>query len=187
MDGDDDFTSLKGELLIASAGLLDPNFHRTVVLVTEHTDEGAMGLVLNRPSPIPVTEAVPHFGRLAGADDRIYLGGPVQPEAVVALAELADESVSAALVLDGIGFLPSDADPDEIAPAVRRVRIFAGYAGWAAGQLESELEDSAWITEPAESEDVFSVAPDGLWSEVLRRKGGPFAVLALMPPDPSMN
>jgi putative transcriptional regulator len=187
VDDDGDFTSLKGQLLIASAGLLDPNFHRTVVLVTEHTEEGAMGLVVNRPSPISVSEAVPHFGALAADDDRVYIGGPVQPEAVVALAELEDESAAAAIALGDIGFLPSDADPDEIAPSVRRVRVYAGYAGWGAGQLESELEDSAWILEPAQSEDVFSPEPEGLWSEVLRRKGGQYAVLALMPPDPSMN
>ena len=187
MDDDGDFTSLKGQLLIASASLVDPNFHRTVVLVTEHAEEGAMGVVLNRRSSISVSEAVPHLGSLTGDDDWVYLGGPVQPEAVVALAELEDESAAAALAFGEVGFLPSDADPDEIAPAVRRVRVFAGYAGWAAGQLESELEESAWILEPAEPEDVFSSAPESLWSEVLRRKGGPYAVLALMPPDPSMN
>lgn len=187
MDDDGDLTSLRGQLLIASASLLDPNFHRAVVLVTEHTEEGAMGLVLNRPSPISVSDAVPHFGALVGDDDRVYIGGPVQPEAVVALAELEDESAAVAMAVGDIGFLPSDVDPDEIAPAVRRVRVYAGYAGWGAGQLESELEDSAWILEQAEPEDVFSAAPEGLWSEVLRRKGGPYAVLALMPPDPSMN
>ena len=183
---DDDFTSLKGQLLIASAGLIDPNFHRTVVLVTEHTEEGAMGVVLNRPSPIAVSDAVPHFGELV-EDDRVFLGGPVQPEAAVALAELDDESAAAAIAFEDIGYLPANVDPGEIAGTVRRVRVYAGYAGWGAGQLESELEESAWILEPAEREDVFASDPDGLWSAVLRRKGGPFAVLALMPPDPSMN
>ncbi len=179
--------SLKGQLLIASSSLVDPNFRRTVVLVTEHTEDGAMGIVLNRPAPIAVADAVPHLAGLAGGGEQIFLGGPVQPEAVVALGQLDDPSVAAAIAFDDIGFLPSESDPSELADSVRRLRVFAGYAGWASGQLESELEDSAWILEPADPEDVFTANPEGLWSAVLRRKGGPFAVLALMPPDPSMN
>jgi putative transcriptional regulator len=182
-----EFESLKGQLLIASSSLFDPNFRRTVVLVTEHTEEGAMGVVLNRPSPIAVADAVPHLAELADEDDHVFIGGPVQSEAVVALAELDDESLAAAIAFDDVGFLPADGDPDELAPSVRRLRVFAGYAGWAGGQLEAELEESAWILEPAATEDVFSSDPEDLWSAVLRRKGGPYAVLALMPPDPSLN
>ena len=111
----------------------------------------------------------------------------MQPEAIVALAELDDEAEDAAVAFADIGFLPANVDPAEIAGAVRRVRVYAGYSDWGAGQLESELEESAWILEPAEREDVFAADPEGLWSAVLRRKGGSFAAPALMPPDPSVN
>lgn len=179
--------SLRGRLLVASPALVDPNFRRTVVLVTEHTEEGAMGLVLNRPAPIAVADAVPHLASLVEDSASVYVGGPVQRDAVVALAELDDLSLAAAPALEGIGFLPADADPDALAGSVGRVRIYAGYSGWGEGQLESELAESAWIVVAAEPEDVFAADPDGLWAAVLRRQGGSYALLALMPPDPSLN
>jgi putative transcriptional regulator len=179
--------SLKGQLLIASSTLLDPNFRQTVVLIAEHGEEGAMGLVLNRRSPSTVVDAVPHLEGLVDDGAAVYLGGPVEPAAVVVLSEFEDPGDAAEIVLGDIGFMPSEADPAEIGAATRRSRVFAGYAGWGAGQLEAELEESAWIVEPATTEDVFCAAPDGLWSSVLRRKGGTFAVLALMPSDPSVN
>jgi putative transcriptional regulator len=183
----DEFESLKGQLLVAAPALVDPNFRRTVVLVTEHTEEGAMGVVLNRAAPIEVAEAIPHLAEMAGEGALVFVGGPVQQEAVVALAELEDPSVAAAIAFERVGYLPADVDPDEIAAAVLRLRIFAGYSGWGAGQLEGELEESAWIVEPAVVEDVFAPDPDSLWSSVLRRKGGAYAVLATIPPDPSLN
>ncbi|MCC6222201.1 MAG: YqgE/AlgH family protein [Thermoleophilia bacterium] len=179
--------SLRGHLLVASPALLDPNFRRAVVLVTEHTEEGAMGLVLNRPAPIAVADAVPHLHLLVGDSASVYVGGPVQRDAVVALAELEDEALVAAPALPGIGFLPADADPDALAGSVGRVRVYAGYSGWGAGQLESELAESAWIVVAAEVGDVFCADADGLWAAVLRRQGGPYALLASMPPDPSLN
>lgn len=176
--------SLKGQLLIATAGLLDPNFHRTVVLVTEHTAEGAMGLVLNRPAPVAVSEAAPQLEGLVGPEEPVFVGGPVESQAVVVLAEFDEPDEAAALVLDDIGFMPAETDSE---PATRRARVFAGYAGWSPGQLESELAENAWIVEPARPADVFAPAGDDVWSAVLRRKGGEFAVLSLMPPDPSLN
>ncbi len=183
----DRLESLQGCLLVASPALLDPNFRRAVVLVTEHTAEGAMGLVLNRPAPIAVADAVPHLARLVEDGAFVHVGGPVQRDAVVALAELDDLSRAAAVALDGIGFLPADADPDALAGSVGRVRVYAGYSGWGQGQLESELAESAWIVATAETEDVFTSEADELWTTVLRRKGGSYALLALMPPDPSLN
>ena len=130
---------LKGQLLIASAGLLDPNFRRSVVLVTEHNPEGAMGVVLNRPSPVPVADAVPHLGTLVEEGGLVFVGGPVQPEAVVALAELDDPELAAATALGSIGYLRADADPDDLAGAVRRARVFAGYWG---GEADSSSRSS---------------------------------------------
>jgi putative transcriptional regulator len=178
--------SLQGRLLVASPALLDPNFRRTVVLVTVHGDEGAMGIVLNRPAPASVSEAVPHLEHLVADGEAVFVGGPVQPEAVTALAEVDDPEALALPVFDGVGFLPAEPDADT-GDTTRRARVFAGYAGWGEGQLEAELGESAWIVEPALPDDVFSERPEELWSDVLRRKGGEFRLLATMPEDPSVN
>lgn len=178
--------SLKGHLLVAGPGLVDPNFRRTVVLVGEHSEDGAMGLVLNRPSPAPVAEAVPELGGIVEDADVVHVGGPVQPSAIVVLAEFEEPERAASLVVGSVGFLPAEVDPDELGE-LRRTRVFAGYAGWGPRQLDAELGEESWIVEPALPDDVFAEGSVDLWSEVLRRKGGPFGVLALMPPDPSSN
>jgi putative transcriptional regulator len=180
--------SLRGQLLVAAPSLLDPNFHRTVVLIAEHGDEGAMGIVLNRESELEVAEAAPSLGDLVEPGARVHEGGPVQPTSVVVVAEFGDEGEQAAtIVLEGIGFVGADADFDTLADDVERVRVFAGLAGWGPGQLESELEREDWITETATADDVFTPDPDGLWSAVLERKGGQYALVARMPEDPSLN
>jgi putative transcriptional regulator len=178
--------SLKGHLLVAGPSLIDPNFRRTVVLVGEHGDDGALGVVLNRASETLVGEALPELTPLVDAGDAVHVGGPVQPTAIVVLAEFAEPALAESLVLEDVGFLPSEIDPDALGD-LRRARVFAGYAGWGPGQLDDELREGSWIVEPAASDDVFTSDPDELWADVLRRKGGPFGVLALMPPDPSLN
>ncbi len=178
--------SLKGHLLIAGPALVDPNFWRTVVLVGEHSEEGALGVILNRASEATVDEAVPELAVLVDDIGSMHVGGPVQPSAIVVLADFADPDRAGALVLDSVGFLPSEVDPDTLGE-LRRARVFAGYAGWGPGQLDEELEEGSWIVEPALPEDVFTPEPDTLWGDVLRRKGGPFGLLAQMPPDPSSN
>ena len=151
--------SLRGKLLLASPTMSDPNFARSVILIAEHTEEGAMGLVLNRPAAATVDEAVPDLAWLAGA-----------------------------LVDDDLGFIGADADePEQLEGAVRRARVFAGHAGWGPGQLEDELAEDAWIVEPPRREEVFTDEPDELWAAVLRRKGRRYALLSTMPPDPSLN
>jgi len=178
--------TLHGQLLIASPSLLDPNFKRTVVLVTEHTEDGAAGLVLNRPSPSPVTELVPQLEALVEDDDQVWIGGPVQTNAVLVLGEFVDPDEAAVPLFGTLGF-PSLEDPEEVVPATTRRRVFAGYAGWGAGQLESELERDDWIVEPAHNDDAFTEAPDELWADVLRRKGGIYELVARIPEDPSVN
>lgn len=178
--------SLKGHLLIAGPALVDPNFRRTVVLIGEHSDEGALGVVLNRASGSTVGETVPELTALVDGLDPIHVGGPVQPSAIVVLADFDEPERAGALVLDSVGFLPSEVDPDQLGE-LRAARVFVGYAGWGPGQLDDELAEGAWIVEAARPEDVFTDEPGELWSRVLRRKGGPFRVLALMPPDPSFN
>jgi putative transcriptional regulator len=178
--------SLQGKLLIAAPSLVDPNFRRTVILVAQHTEEGAMGLVLNRPSDAEVAEAVPPLAGLVGEGDEVWAGGPVEPGGVIVLAEFDDPEASAELIFGRIGFMAAEADPTLVATATGRARVYAGYAGWAAGQLEEELEEESWFVEPALEDDVFNGSAD-LWSDVLARKGGPYALLSKMPPDPSLN
>jgi len=177
---------LRGQLLIASPGLVDPNFRRAVVLVVAHDDEGAVGLVLNRPTEAEVAEAVPPLEPLFDPGDLVSVGGPVQPEAVCVLAEWDDPEEAGTIVFDDVGLMAGNAAVDEVLPATRRRRVFAGYAGWGAGQLEIELEEPSWIIADARVEDVFG-EPRDLWAEVLRRKGGPYSLLATMPEDPSLN
>jgi putative transcriptional regulator len=146
-----------------------------------------MGLVLNRTAELPVAEAAPVLADLVEPDAMVYSGGPVQPGAVVILAEFRDPAHAGVPVFGDVGFVAGDTDFDELEPAVRRARVFAGLAGWSPGQLEAELEREDWILEPARADDVFADDPASLWSTVLERKGGSFALLARMPPDPSLN
>src|SRR5271166_4016623 len=159
--------SLTGQLLLASPTLCDPNFWRTVVLVGVHNEEGAMGVVLNRPSSATVAEAVPQLRPAVDAVEPIYVGGPVQPTSVVCLAEFLDPSLAELLVIGRIGFPAPDADVEELARATARRRVFAGYAGWGEGQLDAEVEQGDWIADPALPEDVFTEVPDSLWRAVL--------------------
>lgn len=172
--------SLRGKLLIASPALPDP-FDRTVVLIVEHGEEGAMGVVLNRPSEHRVAEVVPPLAALAEEDDVVYAGGPVGDNAIVALGEFSDRAEAASLLVGDVGLL----DPGAANPSLRRLRVYAGYAGWAPAQLESELERDGWIVEAAHPDDPFR--DDDLWATALTRKGGSYALVARMPPDPSLN
>jgi putative transcriptional regulator len=178
--------SLRGKLLIASPSLLDPNFARTVVLITEHNEEGAMGVVLNRPSETEVSEVAPELGPIVAAEP-VFIGGPVQPQALVVLAEFNDPEVAAWIVAADVGFVAAETESDDLERAIRRGRVYAGYSGWGAGQLEGELAEDAWIVEPPLPAELFPDDPEQLWQDVLARKGGQFALIARMPDDPSMN
>jgi len=180
--------SARGKLLIAGPALLDPNFWRTVVLVVEHNDDGALGLVLNRPSETTVHDAVPQLEELVEGDELLHIGGPVQPSSVIVLARLEDPSDAALISFDDIGVIgtPGEGDDDQVT-GVRQGRAFVGHSGWGPGQLEAELERGDWITEPARLEDAFSEEPGELWRTVLTRMGGSYALVARMPTDPSVN
>ena len=178
--------SLRGKLLIASPSLVDPNFARTVVLITEHNDDGAMGVVLNRPSETEVADVAPELEAIGGAEP-VHIGGPVQPEALVVLAEFSDPAAAAWIVVADVGFVAADTERQQLEAAVRRGRVYAGYSGWGAGQLEGELAEDAWIVEPPLPAELFPDDPEALWQDVLARKGGQFALIARMPDDPSLN
>jgi putative transcriptional regulator len=172
--------TLRGQLLIAAPSLFD-YFRRAVVLVIEHTPDGAMGVVLNRESDTRVADAVPQLAELAGDGEVVRIGGPVAPQSVVALGEFGDVGDAGTHVVGGLGTL----DPDSANESLRRLRVYAGYAGWAAGQLDGELEEEAWVVAAAQPDDPFT---DGdIWSSALERRGGAYRLLATMPPDPSQN
>ncbi|MDQ3678225.1 MAG: YqgE/AlgH family protein [Actinomycetota bacterium] len=179
--------SLRGQLLIAGARLPDPNFARTVVLICEHSEEGALGLVLNRPGEVLVGEAASELEPLAGEDAVIDVGGPVQPEALLVLAEFDDPEFAGMQVIGSVGIMGDGRTVDELSNVTGRVRVFAGYAGWAPGQLDAELERDDWFVAPAGVDDIFDTDADELWRRVLERKGGHYALVARMPVDPSVN
>jgi len=177
--------SLRGKLLLSSPSLVDPNFRKTVVLIAHHDEDGAMGLVLSRPSEVSAVEAVPLLEGLPGAQGPVFVGGPVQPQAFMVLAEFDDVEDSVAPIFDHVGFMSADAEPETL--SIQRVRLFAGYAGWGAGQLEAELEEPAWIVVQAEPTDPFADDPDALWREAVARAGGSVSLMKSMPYDPGLN
>jgi putative transcriptional regulator len=178
---------LEGQLLIASPAMSDPNFARTVVAIANHDEDGALGIVLNRPSDTEVVDAVPELDGVMDADEVVYVGGPVQPASIVVLAEFDDPAEAAYLVVGAIGLVSDSTGLDRLGAATARRRVYAGYTGWGPGQLEAELEREDWIVEPALAADVFDEEPGELWGRVLQRKGGQFRLLARMPLDPSVN
>jgi putative transcriptional regulator len=171
---------MRGHLLIAAPSLFD-YFRRTVVLVLEHTPEGAMGVVLGRETETLVADVVPALAELVDDEDVVYLGGPVAPESVVALGDFEQPDEAGTQVVGSLGTL----DPDGANDSLRRLRVFAGYAGWSAGQLDAELDSEAWIVQPADAEDPFRSGD--IWSDALGRKGGRYRLMATMPADPSLN
>jgi putative transcriptional regulator len=178
---------MRGQLLIAGATLPDPNFARTVVLICEHSEDGALGLVLNRPGELIVGESAPELAALTGGDAIIDQGGPVQPDALLVLAEFDEPSQAGISIIGNVGLVGDGSEIDALPELTQRVRIFAGYAGWGPGQLDAELARDDWFVAPAGVDDIFNPDADELWSRVLSRKGAHFALVARMPIDPSVN
>jgi len=178
--------SRRGRLLVAAPALVDPNFRRCVVLMLEHSDEGALGLVLNRPTPLVSREALPEaLASVMPEEERIFQGGPVQPEAVIVLADFEDADAAASIAFGSVGIVGPAGEAAR--SRIRAIRAFGGYAGWAGGQLEQEVEEEAWVDAEAVADDVFTDDHAGLWSRVLDRKGGSWRLIARMPEDPSVN
>jgi putative transcriptional regulator len=183
--------STKGRLLVATPVLTDPNFDRTVILMLEDGEEGALGLVLNRPSPLDVSEPLPDWSRFAATPPVVFVGGPVSRTSVIALArrvtsaELPDEMFTP--VVGAIGVLDLTTDADTVIEYVNDVRVFAGYAGWSYEQLGDEVDDGAWFVVDAAPADAVSARPENLWRDVMRRQPDPLRRFAHYPPDPSVN
>jgi len=186
---------MAGRLLVATPVLGDPNFRRAVVLIVEHEPtEGTLGVVLNRPTKIPVGQVLEQWTELATDPSVLFRGGPVAQNSALALAmvpgkeePLGWRALDGAPALARLGLLDLDAPPRLLAPAIQSLRVYAGYAGWSPGQLEAEIDEGAWYVIPAEPGDVFAAEPERLWQAVLRRQGGDLAFLATYPDDPGLN
>lgn len=177
-----------GVLLIADPTLKDPNFRRRVVLLCEHNREGSLGLVLNRATDVTLQELLDELG---GFDREIFLGGPVQPNMLNVLHRHGEIVEEGREVIEGISWGGGVETIQELLTSGHGesddVRFFLGYAGWAPGQLEDEIEQGGWILTRAPADLLFELEPDQLWRELLRRMGGDYAVLANYPEDPRMN
>jgi putative transcriptional regulator len=184
-----------GQLVVATPQMDDPSFARAVVLLLQaDAEDGALGLVLNRPSGTDVAEVLPDWAPLSAEPPVVFVGGPVQPNAAICLGRgrPGGPAVAAYAALEGVpgtsvGTVDLDAPVEQVHPAVAEVRLFAGYAGWTAGQLEDEVEQGAWFVLDALPADAFTSEPAQLWAAVLRRQGPPVAFAASYPPDPTLN
>jgi putative transcriptional regulator len=184
-----------GRLLVATPVLGDPNFRRTVVLVVEHDPgEGTLGVVLNRPTEVPVGQVLEPWTDLATGPAVVFTGGPVSPTSALALAlvsgngePLGWRGLDSGPEMSRIGLVDLEAPPEVLAAEIRSLRVFAGYAGWGSGQLEDEIEEGAWYVLPGQPGDPFMADPQQLWPEVLRRQGGELALVATFPDDPRLN
>jgi putative transcriptional regulator len=186
--------SLAGKLLVASPTLLAPEFARTVIALLEHNEEGALGLIINRPGDASLLDVVPPVADIASAPAVIFSGGPVQPEVAIALGVTTEGLPTDGAASEGwrpiVGPLVTvdlDFDPALLAASLRELRVFAGYAGWSGGQLEAEVVDGAWYVVERLPADTFADLPDRLWSQVLRRQPWPLSAVSTCPTDPTMN
>ncbi len=192
-----DQSTLTGRLLVAAPLLQEDSFRRAVVFVVDDADDGTLGVILNRPLELPVDEVVTDWGAYASAPAVMFSGGPVGTDSGIALGTAPPdeappgwaplEAHPGAPRLSGVGTVDLDAPTEVLGASLSALRVFAGYAGWSAGQLTGEIEGGAWYVVDAVVEDLFGGAPETLWSRVLRRQGGELALLSTYPDDPSMN
>ncbi|MGH3385752.1 MAG: YqgE/AlgH family protein [Nocardioidaceae bacterium] len=190
-DGPSATTPLAGRLLVATPSLADPNFARAVVLVLDHGDEGALGVVISRPTSVLVAEVLPDWAELVSGPDVLFAGGPVQTESALAVAILAGGGDSVPVgwrpLYPGAGLVDLDAPVELVRDVLSGMRIFAGYSGWSEGQLEEEIAEGSWYVVPAETTDLVTGDAETLWRRVLRRQPGELAFVATCPEDPSQN
>ncbi|MEO8106658.1 MAG: YqgE/AlgH family protein [Actinomycetes bacterium] len=185
--------SLTGRLLVASPALGDPHFARTVVLLVDHDESGALGVVLNRPSTTDVSEILPDWHLYATPPQVVFQGGPVARDSALALAARVDgkgeegEPLGFRHVYGGIGLVDLDTPAELVAGEVTSMRVFAGYSGWGSGQLEAEIDEGSWFVVPVDPVDLSDEDPERLWERVLRRQPPRLAMVATFPDDPSLN
>lgn len=178
-----------GQLLVASPLLGESAFAQAVVFLLDHDADGALGVVLNRPTPVPVAQVLPTWQGFASGPDVLFQGGPVALDNALALGSVpgTEEPLGWRRVLGPLGLVDLDTPPELLAADLHAMRIFAGYAGWSPGQLEDELAEDAWFLVDAAPGDVFSGSPAALWRAVLRRQRGAVALLSGYVEDPTRN
>lgn len=178
-----------GRLLVASPLLSDPNFARTVILLLSHDDDGALGVVLDQPTEVPVADVLPGWGGVLTDPDVLFHGGPVGPDSALGLVSLwvDEEPPGVRRVTAELGLVDLDAPVEVVQPGVSNMRVFAGYAGWGNGQLEAEIDEGAWFVLDMRDGDVFGRGDEDLWRAVLRRQNSELALLSTMPEDPTTN
>ncbi|MDT0166072.1 YqgE/AlgH family protein [Actinotalea sp. AC32] len=182
-------TLAAGDLLVAVPHLADPNFRRAVVLLLHLDDEGALGVVLNRPLPVDVGDVLPAWQDVVSRPATLFQGGPVGLDGALGLATLplaVEPPPGVTRVASSFGLVDLDADPATIT-GVLGLRVFAGHAGWGAHQLQDEVAAGDWYVLPALPSDAASADPATLWRAVMRRQGGSMAILSTYPDDPSLN
>jgi putative transcriptional regulator len=182
--------SLAGKLLVATPALLDENFYRTVVLLLVHDENGAFGIVLNRPvDSTVVRDHMPAWDEHVAAPPSIFAGGPVEPAMALGLASAVAPGTPEGWMpmAGGYGLIDLTRAPDSIEVTLQRVRVFSGYAGWGAGQVEAEVAANAWFVLDAEPGDAFTAEPESLWRTVLDRQRNDVRIYARFPEDPRQN
>ena len=182
--------SYAGELLVSRPDMADPNFDGTITFVLEHGDEGAVGVVINRPSQLSITDAFPDWSALVPSPGMVFQGGPVQTNGIIALGRHRNDAPAEGRFDLPLGLVSVDLDQQPAlaeASGLQELRVFAGYAGWGTGQLEGEIANHAWWVLPGSADDVFSTSPTQLWATVMRRSGGELRWFANLPGDPSVN
>ncbi len=179
---------LTGRLLVAGPTLLDPNFFRSVVLLCDHDDNGAMGVIINRPTDIDPGEYVPIWSGYLAAPPVVFVGGPVQRETAIGLGRRPVGSGGEGWmhVAHEAGLFDVSRTPADY-PGISAVRVFSGYSGWTAGQLEAEVESGDWIVAATHPDDPFDTEPARLWQAVLRRQPGSVAMLSTFTANPRWN
>ena len=179
-----------GDLLVASVLLADGIFNRTVVLVLDSDEDGALGVILNEISQTRLDAVLPDWVRAVSRPQLLFHGGPVSPNGAICLASVAtaeEEPPGWRRLFDGVGLLHLDTPIEIVAGAYRDLRIFAGYSGWAAGQLQAEIAEGMWHVVDADYADVFGAEPLDLWRRVLRRQRTPVALFSTWLEDPDLN
>jgi len=176
----------KGKLLVASRQLSDPNFSRSVILLVVYEEAGgAMGVIVNRPTPIPLAKILPQFDALAGHDDQVWMGGPVLPTSLLVLHTSAQPGGDAEAVFDDVYILARRDAVEGLLGSKKRVgrfRAYAGHAGWGPGQLENEIARGDWLVVPARPEVVFSEASERVWKPLMERSEGQWTMNHVAPP-----
>jgi putative transcriptional regulator len=168
--------------------LSDPNFERTVVLMLEHSAEGALGVVLNRPSGLAVSDILASWAQIVAPPSLVFHGGPVSTDSALGLVRTnANSALGIRRLSHGLGLIDLDTPAELVGGAVESMRVFAGYAGWEAGQLDAEIAEGAWFVVDSLPDDAFTGAPEGLWHRVLRRQPPPLSLVASFPRDPALN